>query len=193
MADHVTGTQSGTPPWQPAGGKLPTPVLPSTKTDTDSQDLRAMLENVQHALDLDPNDSQAQAKLQKLLLEKLKKDPYVVFLAETDTNYVITFRHSRPIQIPKAHARSEVFPSAQRTESERILGMVWWVLLGLIPGGVVALVLSVWVLRRAFGVLRRGDVDARERRLAWLAVILASGIGLVGELFTILLVLHLIG
>jgi hypothetical protein len=159
----------------------------------EAQDSLLALEYVQRASELNPDDPRVQASLQQILFERLKNDPFVAFLAEMDTHYVVTFRQSRPVLVPKRRAKPEIFPPTQRTEGERVLGMVWWIALGFILGGVGAFIASVLVLRRAFRVLKRRDVDDGERRLAWLAVLLATGLGLVGEFFTLLLVLHFMG
>lgn len=71
--------------------------------------------------------------------------------------------------------------------------MIKWVVLGLVPAGVGALVMSPLVVRRALRVFGQRGSRAREQRLAWLAAMLALGLGFVGALFTLLLALHVIG
>ena len=117
------------------------------------------------------------ASLLRIVEEQLKRDPFVAFLAETDKHYVITFRNSRPIVIPKARTNRELFPPIQRTEGERVLGMVWWVALGLVPAGIGAIILSPWVVRRALRVINYRPAEPRDRRLGWLALFLAAGLG----------------
>lgn len=159
----------------------------------DTPDAPTALEYVQRASDVNPNDPRIQAAYQQILMERLKNDPRVAFVAETDTHYVVTVRDSRPVFVPKTRETPEGFPPAERTEGERVLGMVWWIVLGFILGGVGALIASALVLQRAFRVLKKHDLAARDRRLAWLAVALATVLGLVGEFFTLLLVLHVMG
>ncbi len=158
-----------------------------------ADDPHTALEYAQRAVDLHPDDPRVQESLQRIVLEKLRCDPFVAFIAETERHYVVTFRNSRPIVIPKARANPDVFPPPQRTESERVLGMIWWIVLGLLPAGLGALILAPLTMRRAFAVLSRPNLNARERRQAWLAVCLAGTLGFIGEVFVVLLVIHLIG
>ena len=81
----------------------------------------------------------------------------------------------------------------RRTPGEHVLGMLWWVLLGLVPAGIGALILSPLVAHRALYILTGHDVEGRERRMAALTILLAGIFGLLGGFFTFLLILHLIG
>lgn len=154
---------------------------------------QAVLEYAQHAVAALPDDPRTQASVQCSVLEALNRDAFAAFLAETDKTYVITFRQSRPIVVPKARAQPEIFPPTQPTAGEQALGMVGWMALGLLPVGLGALILCPVVLHRALGVLQRRGTPARERRLGWLAVMLASGLGWLGLLFTTLFILRVIG
>jgi hypothetical protein len=151
------------------------------------------LEYAQRAADVLPDDPQVQESIQRGVFKKLKQDAFIAFLAETEKHYVITFRNSRPVVVPKARAQPEIFPEGQKTEGERVLGMLWWVILGLLPAGIGALILSPLTMGSAIYILRRRNMDAREKRLAWVTVFLAGVLGLLGMFFTLLLVLHLIG
>ena len=151
------------------------------------------LDFAQRAVRMQPDDPRVQASLLRAVEEQLKRDPFVAFLAETEDHYVITFRHSRPIVVPKARTNREVFPPLQRTEGERVLGMVWWVALGLVPVGVGAIISSPLVVRRALRVINRHGTAPRDQRLAWVALLLAAALGCVGDLFVLLLVIHLVG
>jgi hypothetical protein len=151
------------------------------------------LDFAQRAVRMQPADPRVQASLLRVVEEQLKRDPFVAFLAETDDHYVITFRHSRPIVVPKARTNREVFPPVQRAEGERVLGMVWWVALGLVPVGIGAIILSPLIVRRALGVINRPEAAPRDQRLAWVALLLAALLGCVGDLFALLMVIHLVG
>lgn len=125
-------------------------------------------------------------------LSHVHRDPFVGYVAETDEQYIVEPRGSRPLAIPKGSASQESFPPTSQTEGERAMGMIGWMMFGLLPVGVGALVLCPLVLRNAFNILRRSSVR-RERRLALFAAIAALCLGLIGEVFVLLLVLHLIG
>ncbi len=157
-----------------------------------AQDLPSALEYVERAAELNPDDPRVQWRVQQCVTAVLSYDAFVAFVAETDRTYVINFRNARPIVVPKARTQPERFPPVQRTEGERVLGMVWWLLLGLVPVGVGALILSPIVAQRAQHVIHLRNVNAREQRLAWVAFNLAGVFGLLGAFFTLLLVLHLL-
>jgi hypothetical protein len=163
------------------------------KASRGARDSHLALEYAQRAADVLPDDPQVQESVQRGIFKKLRQDAFVAFLAETEKHYVITFRNPRPVVVPKARAQPEIFPEGQKTEGERVLGMLWWVILGLLPAGIGALILSPLTMGSAIHILRRRNMDAREKRLAWVTVFLAGVFGLLGMFFTLLLVLHLIG
>ena len=163
------------------------------KASLEAPDDETALEYAQRAADALPDDPQVQESVQHSVFTRLDQDAFVAFLAETHKHYVITFRNSRPVVIPKARTQPEIFPSAKQTEGERLLGKFWWLILGLVPAGIGALFLSPLILGHAVDILWRGGVDAREKRLAWVAILFASLFGFLGMFFTLLLVLHSIG
>src|SRR5512140_1840350 len=60
------------------------------------------LEYAQRAVDILPNDARVQSTVQLRLFDKLSRDAFVSFLAETSSRYVVEFRDSRPFSLPKA-------------------------------------------------------------------------------------------
>ncbi len=150
------------------------------------------LEYVQRAVDLLPDDPRVLSSVQLSMFEKLNSDAFLAYLAETDKSYVITFRNSRPFSVPKARAEAEQYPPTHRTEAERALRMMWWMILGLIPAGIVTVVLSPFALRHGIRALKRDHGDPQQHRLAWTAIFVAFSLGLLGAFFSALLVLHLL-
>ncbi len=158
-----------------------------------AQNPQAALEYAQRAVDVLPDDPKVQETVQRSVFSRLNQDAFVAFLAETDKHYVITFRNSRPVVIPKARAQPEIFPNPRRTEAEYALGMLWWVILGLVPIGIGALIMSPLTAGRAVSVLLQPGLNSREKRLACTTILLSGILGLLGMFFALLLVLHLIG
>lgn len=156
----------------------------------ETKDSLAAFEHLQRATSEQPDDPRIQASLQQSIFERLKDDPSIAFLGETDSHYIVKFDDARPVLVPKARAQAHVSTPHQRTEGERVLGMVWWIALGFTLGGAGAFIASLFVLRRAVQLLRRRGVAADERRMAWVAIGLASVLGVIGEFFMVLLVLH---
>jgi hypothetical protein len=163
-------------------------LLHQARTAPDSD---AALEYVQQAVDMLPDDPRVQASAQLRVFEKLNSDAFLAFLAETDKQYVIKFRNSRPFSVPKARGPQELYPPLKRNDGERALGMMWWMILGLIPAGLGAVILAPFVLRRAVVALQQESRDGREHRMAWTAILLALTLGSLGVLFTALLTIHL--
>lgn len=159
----------------------------------DTKNPHVALEYAQRAADMHPDHPEVQESVQRSVFSRLNHDAFVAFVAESDKHYIIRFRNSRPIVVPKARMHQELFPALRRTPGEHVLGMLWWVLLGLVPAGVGALILSPLVAHRALYILTGHEVEGRERRMAALTILLAGVFGLLGGFFTFLLILHLIG
>ncbi len=151
------------------------------------------LEYVQRAVELRPNDPAIQSGLRYILFNRFKQDPFVEFLAETDRDYVITLRGSRPVVVPKRRKRSEIFPPAKWSEGQRVAGMLGWMALGLLAAGAGALVLAPVVIRRAYRLLNTRGIEPIEQRRALLTLLFAAGLGLLGEAIFALFLLHWFG
>jgi hypothetical protein len=150
------------------------------------------LEYVQRAVDMVPNDPRVQSTVQLRLFDKLSQDAFLGFLAETGNRYVVEFRDSRPFSVPKARGEPEPYPPTRRTEAERAMTMMWWMLLGLIPAGLGAIILSPIALRHGVRSLQTEYRDPSQHRLAWMAIIVALALGILGVFFAALLLLHLL-
>lgn len=158
-----------------------------------TRDPDAALDYAQRAADARPDDPRVQETVLQSVLGALHRDPFVAFVAENEKNYIITFRNSRPVVVPKVRAQPDIFPPSEQTDAERILGKVWWLLLGLIPAGIGAVLLSPILFFRAWAVAQNQSRNPYQQRLALLTCLLACVIGLVGTFFTLMLLLHLIG
>lgn len=150
------------------------------------------LEYVQRAVDMLPDDPRVLSGVQLRMFEQLNSDAFLTFLAETDKRYVITFRNSRPFMVPKARNEPEAYPPVRRTEAERAMRMMWWMILGLIPAGIGAVILSPLAMRYGIRALRRDSADPQQHRMAWAAIFVALVLGMLGAFFSALLVLHLL-
>jgi len=153
-------------------------------------DPHTALDYAQRAIDLRPDDPRVQASVQRSMFQRLVHDAFLAYMAETDRNYVVTFRNSRPVAVPKARAQPEPYP--RTTPSERLWRLIGLMLLGLLPAGLGALLLGPLVLPRAVAILTDGHSDAREQRSAWLALVVGGLIGLVGAVLSLVLLLHII-
>jgi hypothetical protein len=152
------------------------------------------LEYVQRAVDMLPNDPRVQSTAQLRLFDKLSSDAFLGFLAETANRYVVEFRDSRPFSVPKARAEPEPYPPVRRTEAEKAVRMMWWMILGLIPAGLGAIVLAPFALRHGIRSLQNPSEtqDPRQHRLAWMGILVALGLGVLGVFCAALLLLHLL-
>lgn len=128
----------------------------------------------------------------RALLKQTEKDPFVAFVSETEENYVVKFRESDPVIVAKGYPSREIFPPATQTPGERVMGMITWMAFGLVPAGVGALVLCPFVLRDAINVALHAS-SRRERRLAFFAGLASLFLGIIGDIFAVLLILHMLG
>lgn len=163
-----------------------------------AQDPLTALEYAQRAVNILPDDPQVQGCVQRSIFNTLNQDAFVAFLAETEKHYVITFRNPRPVMVAKARTKPEVFPTSEYTKGERGQSMLWWLLLGLLPVGIGALILSPLTAGYALDVLLQNRANhtsatPREKRLALVTIFLSIVLGLLGMSFALLLVLHMIG
>ncbi len=164
-------------------------LLHKARTAPDSDQALAY---VQRAVDLVPDDPRVQSTVQLNLFDKLSSDAFLAYLAETDRRYVISFRDSRPISVPKARNDPEPYPPKHRTEAERAMRMMWWMIIGLAPAGLVTIILSPLALRHGIRSLRRESQDPEQHRLAWTAIFMALILGALGVFFSALLLLHML-
>ena len=156
-------------------------------------DARTALDYAQRAVDKQPDDPRVLASIQRGMLGYLGQDAFVGYMAETDKHYVITFRNSRPVMVPKARAQPEAYPPDRPTPIQRVWKLVGLMLFGLLPAGLGALVLGPLVVPRAAAIVMDGHADPREQRSAWLAMVVAAGLGLIGASLALILLLHIIG
>jgi hypothetical protein len=183
---------------RPTQPKRPAPVTTMETDDllklsSGARDVQQALEYAQRAVELNPDDARAHGALQRAMLAKLNQDAFVTFLAETAKTYVVHLRQPRPLVIPKTRAQPEVFPPDKRTPGEHLWVLVWWLILGLVPAGVGALLFSPVVFQRSLAVLNKPDLTPRDRKLAMSALGVTIALGLLGAAFTLLLILHTIG
>jgi len=157
-----------------------------------ARDPHTALDYAQRAIDAQPDDPRVQASIQRGVLGHLGQDAFVGYMAETDRAYVITFRNSRPVMVPKARAQPEEYPPAHPSRNQRLWKLVGLMLLGLIPAGLGALALGPLVVSRAAAVVADGRADPREQRSAWLAMVVGAGVGLLGAVLALLLLLHIL-
>jgi hypothetical protein len=190
---------SPTLPNRPTPPPPPPPAAPGQQVDqwlelsSQAADPHTALDYAQRAIDARPDDPRVLASIQRGVLGHLGQDAFVAYMAETDRHYVITFRNSHPVMVPKARALPEVYPSARPTPNQRLWKLVGLMLFGLIPAGLGALVLSPLVVPRAAALVAEGQADPREQRSAWLAMVVGAALGLVGAGLALILLLHIIG
>jgi hypothetical protein len=150
------------------------------------------LQYLERAVAMVPDDPRVQSTVQLSLFDRLSSDAFLAYLAETDRRYVIAFRDARTFTVPKARNEPEKYPPARRTEAEKGMRMMWWLLLGLIPAGLGAIILSPVAIRHGIRALQQDRNNPQQHRLAWAAIWTALALGTLGVLFGALLLLHVL-
>ena len=150
------------------------------------------LQYLERAVAMVPDDPRVQSTVQLGLFDKLSSDAFLAYLAETDKRYIIAFRNARTFTVPKARNQPEQYPPARRTEAERAMRMMWWLLLGLIPAGLGTILLSPIAIRHGIRALRQDRNNRQQHRLAWAAIIISLALGMLAVFFGALLLLHVL-
>ena len=70
--------------------------------------------------------------------------------------------------------------------------MMWLLLLGLIPAGLGAIILSPVAIGHGIRALQQGNNNSQQHRLAWAAIVMALVLGMLGIFFGALLLLHVL-
>ncbi len=164
-------------------------LLRQARTARDSDQA---LQYLERAVAMVPDDPRVQSTVQLSLFDRLSSDAFLAYLAETDKRYVIAFRNARTFTVPKARNEPEQYPPARRTEAERAMRMMWWMILGLIPAGLVTIVLSPLAIGHGIRALQREGRNPQQHRMAWAAILIALGLGMLGVFFAALLLLHVL-
>ena len=164
-------------------------LLRQARTASDSDQA---LQYLERAVAMLPDDPRVQSTVQLSLFDKLSSDAFLSFLAETDKRYVIAFRNARTFTVPKSRNQPEQYPPARRTEAERAMRMMWLLLLGLIPAGLGAIILSPVAIGHGIRALQQGNNNSQQHRLAWAAIVMALVLGMLGIFFGALLLLHVL-
>lgn len=159
----------------------------------EAQDPQSALDYAQRAMDFLPDDPQVHSTMQQGILGLLQNDAFVAFLAETDTNYVVRFRDSRPVAVAKTRVKPEIYPRDHKSPGEHVFGLIRWMLLGLLPSGLGTAILGPIVMYKASELLVATRISPRDLKLAWLTIFIATPLTLLGFIFSLLLLLHVIG
>jgi hypothetical protein len=185
---------------QPSQDRIP--IADPTKTSADLQappesapetaDNAAELQSLQRAIEAGPDDARIQSAAQDLLLKTLKQDAFLGYLSETDKTYTVSLS-SQAIDIPKARARYDTYPPTGWSESQRLVRLVLWMTLGLLPLGIGTLLILPYALWRSIRLLSSRDLDPVERRRGLVALLIVLCLGILGLGLFGLLLLHLTG
>ncbi len=141
------------------------------------------------ALNLAPENLQAQHRMYQALNRYLNRDPFLRYLDETDVQYRMVTGAGRVIIVTKDHAAVVPYPASEYPELRLAYRWLSYALVGLLSAGIATLVCAPLAAAHA---CRSSQVASTrvQRRESILAMIYAGALWLVGLLFSILFLLH---
>ncbi len=148
------------------------------------------LEALGRVLRLNPGHRLARQTLFESMQELLRKDAFLGYEGETDTDYQICTPEGFELLHPKDRAIAPLFSPSKKSPAGLALHWLSWAAIGLIPAGLGALVFAPVAMLSAMRALRQ-PLPPPERRRAWVALWGAIVIWPVAWLLAYIIVLHL--
>lgn len=140
---------------------------------------------------LDPRASQARPQMYTALRDLLHVEPFLTYLDETDDLYRVKSGLELYLNVPKARARQEPYPSPNHNELRSTYLLLAWSAVGLLLGGVGAILLAPLAGISAIYRLSK-PLTHRDVVRTWVALAAAALIWLAALPIAILFILHII-
>jgi hypothetical protein len=140
---------------------------------------------------LDPRSYHARPQMFHALRELLQIEPYLAYLDETDELYRVKSGLEIYLNVPKTRARQEPYPSPQPNELRSTHVLLLLSAVGLLLGGVGAIVLSPIAAINALYHLSK-PLTHRDQVRALVAIVAAGMIWLAALPIGFLLILHVV-
>lgn len=142
------------------------------------------------ALELDPENEQAQLAMYEALKRQLEDDAFVAYVDETDEVYQVQTADTDRVVVPKRRAAPRPYPPREPGPLRPVSRWLLLASVGLLPSGLGALLIAPIAL---FSALRLSpsalDHEDRKRRRVFIAAALILWI--LGLLLSLLILIHL--
>ena len=140
---------------------------------------------------LQPLNPEAKSKTYQLVQKLLQKDPFLLYLDETDDLYHVRSGEQLPLVVPKDRTVPETYPARRPAQLQSAYRWLWLAFLLLPLAGIGAIVFTPLAAAAAVGLYLK--TSSKTNRIYSLVVILLSGgLWLVGLLLAVLLLVHVI-
>ena len=156
-----------------------------------SQSLEESVTELNQALTLNPGNVTARQALYETMQQILRKDAFLAYGSETNIYYTVHTMAEFEFIHPKDRATPAKFPNKEFVPSKAATKLLGWSLAGLIPAGAGTVVCAPLAMISAVMLLRQKDAGMDHRR-AWVILLCAMALWLVGLLLFSILVLHLV-
>ena len=140
---------------------------------------------------LTPDHPLAKRNMYTTLWAKLKTDPFLAYIEETDQLYFVRGADYQSLAVPKDRSVPQIYPPQRPrplARAYRILGLAF---LGLALAGLGTLLLAPIAIWLAFGAMSR-PLKLSDRRRAWMVIMLSSLLLVLGLLLGFLFLTHFI-
>jgi len=140
---------------------------------------------------LQPENPEAQQKTYHLLQQLLKKDPFLLYLDETDHLYHVRSGEKLSLAVPKDRSLPEAYPARRPAQLQRAFRWLWMAFLGLPLAGLGAILFTPLAAAEGIGLYFKTS-SKTNRIYSLMVVLLSGGLWLIGLLLAVILLVHLV-
>lgn len=140
---------------------------------------------------LTPDHPLAKQNMYTTLWAKLKTDPFLAYIEETDQLYFVRGTDYQSLAVPKDRSIPQIYPPVRPKPLARAYKILGFAFLGLALAGLGTLLLAPVAVWLAFGAMT-GPLKLPDRRRAWIVIFLSGLLLVVGLLLGFLFLTHFI-
>ena len=140
---------------------------------------------------LTPDHPVAKRNMYTMLWARLKTDPFLAYIEETDQLYFVRGADYQSLAIPKDRSVPQVYPPKHPKPLARAYRMLGLAVLGLALAGLGTLLLAPVAIWLAFAAVT-GPIKLPDRRRAWIVILLSGLMFILGLFFSFLFLTHFI-
>lgn len=138
---------------------------------------------------LDPHYRPAMPHLYAAMRDLLRQEPFLAYLDETDDLYQVKSGLELYVNVPKSRAVPEPYPPPKPDTLQPVNRLLLFAGLGLLLGGVAAIVLAPLAAIRAISLLRK-PISYRDQGRVLVDLVIAGGIFLAAFPISWLFIIH---
>lgn len=138
---------------------------------------------------LQPTDPETKQKTYQVVQKLLERDPFLLYLYETDDLYHVQNSQELSLVVPKDRSRPEAYPAEIPVLMQKAYRWLWLAVFGLLLAGLGAIVFAP--LAAVSAIRLNMELPSKSHRIhSLMVVILAACVWLVGLLLSVILLVH---